>query len=66
MTEARATIEDLYRTPQKAEIDLLGADVIKCYKSNDPNHPTVFCRGDVADAEPAAPGWRIQVDELFG
>jgi len=25
----------------------------------------VFRRGEVADAEPAVPGWRMPVDELF-
>jgi Uma2 family endonuclease len=28
--------------------------------------PVIFRRGDVADAEPAVPGWRINVDEVFG
>lgn len=27
--------------------------------------PTIFRRGDVADAEPAVPGWRIPVDDIF-
>jgi Uma2 family endonuclease len=27
--------------------------------------PAIFRRGDVADAEPAVPGWRIPVDEVF-
>jgi hypothetical protein len=25
----------------------------------------MFRRGDIADAEPAVPGWRMPVDELF-
>src|SRR5262245_62117211 len=32
----------------------------------DPHTPVaIFRRGDVADAEPAVPGWRMPVDEIF-
>jgi Uma2 family endonuclease len=48
------------------DVDLLGREVIKCYDANNSNTPRVFRRGDSADAEPAVPGWRISVDELFG
>jgi hypothetical protein len=27
--------------------------------------PTVYRRGNVADAEPALPGWSMHVDDLF-
>lgn len=47
------------------DVDLLGTDVIKCYDAEQPDTPRVFCRGEVADAEPGVPGWRIPVDELF-
>jgi hypothetical protein len=47
-------------------VDLLSAEVIKSYKASDPDNPVVFRRGDIADAEPAVPGWRMPVDELFG
>lgn len=30
-----------------------------------PDAFAVFRRGDVADAEPAVPGWRLSVDDLF-
>jgi hypothetical protein len=45
---------------------LQGEDVIKSYKASDPENPVIFRRGEIADAEPAVPGWRIAVDELFG
>lgn len=48
------------------DVDLLSQDVIKSYKASDPNHPTIYRRGEMADAEPAVPGWRMAVDELFG
>ncbi|WP_435011423.1 Uma2 family endonuclease [Tundrisphaera lichenicola] len=41
------------------------AESIHAYRPADPSHPTIFARGDVADAEPAAPGWRIAVDAIF-
>ena len=47
------------------DVDLLGIEVIKSYDANSPDIPRIFCRGDIADAEPAVPGWRMSVDELF-
>lgn len=47
------------------DVDLLGPEVIKSYQASVPDTPTVFCRGDIADAEPAVPGWRFPVDEVF-
>jgi Uma2 family endonuclease len=47
------------------DVDLLSPDVIKSYDADNPDNPRVFRRGDIADAEPAVPGWRISVDELF-
>jgi Uma2 family endonuclease len=48
------------------DVDLLSEDVIKSYKVSDPENPVIFRRGDIADAEPAVPGWRMPVDDLFG
>jgi Uma2 family endonuclease len=48
------------------DVDLLSPDVIKSYKASDPDNPLIFRRGDIADAEPAVPRWRMAVDELFG
>jgi Uma2 family endonuclease len=47
------------------DVDLLSPNVIKAYCANDPDTPRIFRRGDIADAEPALPGWRFAVDELF-
>lgn len=47
------------------DVDLLGGDVVKVYRASDPEKPTVYGRGEVAEAEPAVPGWRMPVDELF-
>jgi Uma2 family endonuclease len=48
------------------DVDLLSENVIKSYKASAPERPIIFHRGEMADAEPAIPGWRMAVDELFG
>ena len=47
------------------DVDLLGDDVVKSYRADDPQTPRIFRRGDVADAEPAVPGWSMPVNDLF-
>lgn len=47
------------------DVDLLGVDVIRSYGADEPNKPRIFRRGEIADAEPAVPGWTMSVDELF-
>ena len=47
------------------DVDLLNEDVIKSYSRANPNEPKIFRRGEIADAEPALPGWTFPVDELF-
>jgi len=47
------------------DVDLLAADVVRLYHADSPLAPVVFRRGEQADAEPAVPGWRMTVDELF-
>jgi Uma2 family endonuclease len=41
------------------------AECIHVYKASDPTQPTTFRRGEVAEAEPAVPGWRVAVDWIF-
>ncbi len=47
------------------DVDLLGEVVVRVYRANDPFHPTLYRRDDVAEAEPAVPGWTLPVDFLF-
>jgi Uma2 family endonuclease len=47
------------------DVDLLSNDTIKSYLAESPNAPLVFRRGDMANAEPAVPGWTMPVDEIF-
>ena len=46
-------------------VDLLGDDVVRVFRALAPNEPTIFHRGETAEAEPAVPGWKFAVDELF-
>jgi Uma2 family endonuclease len=41
------------------------AETIASYSASDPAKPTIFRRGDIAQAEPAVAGWRVSVDEVF-
>jgi Uma2 family endonuclease len=41
------------------------AERVHAYRADDPATPTTYRRGEVADAEPAVPGWRIPVEEVF-
>jgi Uma2 family endonuclease len=47
------------------DVDLLGEDVVRVYRASNPDKPTVYRRGEVAEAEPALPGWRMPIDDLF-
>lgn len=47
------------------DVDLLSDDVIKVYRAAAPDTPQIYRRGAVAEAEPAVPGWKMPVDELF-
>lgn len=47
------------------DVDVLRDQVIRCYRADDPDAPRVFQCGEVADAEPALPGWTMPVDDLF-
>ena len=47
------------------DVDVLREELIRVYRAQDPRNPTIYRRGEVAEAEPAVPGWRFPVDELF-
>ena len=46
------------------DVDLIGRCVRK-YRADSPDQPSVFIQGEQADAEPAVPGWRIDVERVF-
>jgi Uma2 family endonuclease len=41
------------------------ARLVRVYRAAAPDQPTVFCQGQTTDAEPAVPGWRLSVDQIF-
>ena len=41
------------------------AETVTVYRALAPDQPVVFRRGEIADAEPAVPGWRMKVDDVF-
>lgn len=48
------------------DVDLLADEfVIKSYLKSDPENPIGFRHGEIAHAEPAVPGWTMEVDTLF-
>ena len=47
------------------DVDVLRDHVIRVYRASDPAVPTTYGRGDLADAEPAVPGWFMAVSDLF-
>jgi Uma2 family endonuclease len=47
------------------DVDLLSADVVKVYRAEAPESPTVYRAGDIAEAEPAVPGWTMAVNEML-
>ena len=47
------------------DVDLLSDDVVRVYRAGDPQRPTIYHRGETAEAEPAVPGWSMAVDDLF-
>jgi Uma2 family endonuclease len=41
------------------------AECVHVYRAADPIVAATYGRGQVAEAEPAVPGWRVAVDTLF-
>jgi Uma2 family endonuclease len=41
------------------------AETVAVYRATAPTNPDIYRRGDIAEAEPAVPGWRIAVDDIF-
>jgi Uma2 family endonuclease len=47
------------------DVDVLSEDVVRVYRASAPETSAPYRRGELADAEPAVPGWRMAVDDLF-
>src|SRR5215212_11633212 len=47
------------------DVDVLRERVVRVYRAGAPDQPTIYPSGDVAEAEPALPGWSMPVDDLL-
>ncbi len=47
------------------DVDLESDEIVSVYRAGSPDSPTIYRRGETAEAEPAVPGWTMPVDELF-
>lgn len=47
------------------DVDVLRDHVVRVYRAREPGRPTIYGRGEIAEAEPAVPGWRMPVDDVF-
>jgi Uma2 family endonuclease len=47
------------------DVDLLSDELVRVYRADSPEQPTIYRRDGSAEAEPAVPGWKFAVNELF-
>jgi Uma2 family endonuclease len=47
------------------DVDVLRQRVVRVYRADRPDQPTIYSSGDLAEAEPALPGWTMPVDYLL-
>ncbi len=47
------------------DVDVLQDRVVRVYRAGDQANPTIYSPGQIAEAEPALPGWTISVDDVF-
>jgi Uma2 family endonuclease len=65
-TELAAKRTDYFQAGTKVVWDVdPRARCVHVYRADAPDHPVTFQKGQIADAEPAVPGWRMAVDEIF-
>ena len=47
------------------DVDVLSQNAVRVYRARAPETAVVYRRGEVAEAEPAVPGWSMSVNDLF-
>jgi len=47
------------------DVDIKSDDRVRVYRSSDPNTSTIYHPDEIAEAEPAVPGWSMPVDDLL-
>lgn len=47
------------------DVDVLRDKIVRVYRTSDSENPTVYRAGDVAEAQPAMPGWTMEVSDIL-
>lgn len=47
------------------DVDIQNNDRVRVYRSSQPDTPTIYHPGEIAEAEPAVPDWSMPVDDLL-
>jgi Uma2 family endonuclease len=47
------------------DADVLRDKIVRVYRASDPTTPAIYVSGDVAEADPALPGWSMAVEDLL-
>jgi Uma2 family endonuclease len=47
------------------DVDVLREKLVRVYRASNPAHPTIYRKGELAEAEPALPGWELAVDAFI-
>jgi Uma2 family endonuclease len=48
------------------DVDVLREKVVRVYRLTEPPNPKIYAAGEMAEAEPALPGWALLVDDIIG
>ena len=48
------------------DVDVLRGKLVRVYRAGEPAHPKTYVAGDLAEAEPALPGWTMLVSDILG
>ena len=48
------------------DVDVLRNKLVSVYRTSDPKTPTIYRAGEIAEADPAMPGWTMPVNDLLG
>jgi Uma2 family endonuclease len=46
-------------------VDVLREKVVRVFRASDPGHAVVYQKDEIAEAEPALPGWTMSLKKLF-
>lgn len=47
------------------DVDVLREKLVRVYRADKPEQPVIYRQGEIAEAEPAVPGWMMPVNDLF-